>query len=150
MIGKLTSLWRDKRGSVVIETAVAAPVLALLGLGAFQMSEAYARQHELQTGADDAAAMALAGWSTSTGNTSAIRQVVRRTLELEGDQVAITTKYRCGTDTGYVTDKTICASGSIVTTYLEITLTDTYTPVWSEFGVGGPINYNVQRTVLVS
>jgi len=151
MIRKLLNrLRRDSRGAVIIETAIAAPVLALMGLGAFQVSQAVARQHELQTGADDAASMALAGWSSGTGDTTAIKAVLKRTLSLSDAQITILTKYRCGMDTAYVDDKTTCAAGSIVTTYLRIQLTDTYTPMWTDFGVGSPINYNVLRTVLVS
>ena len=81
MIRKLLNrLRRDSRGAVIIETAIAAPVLALMGLGAFQVSQAVARQHELQTGADDAASMALAGWSSGTGDTTAIKDVLSRKL----------------------------------------------------------------------
>ena len=150
MIRDLLSCLRDARGAVIIETAIAAPVLALLGLGAFQVSQAYARQHELQTGADDAASMALAGWDSDTGDTTAIKEVLKRTLTLDDTQVTITKKFRCGTDLAYVADITICAPGTIVTTYLDIRLTDTYTPMWTDFGMGEPMNYNVQRTVLVS
>ena len=146
----LRALLKDAAGAVVIETAIAAPILALMGLGAFQVSQAYARQHELQTGADDAAAMALAGWSSNTGDTVAIKEVLKRTLGLADNQVTITTKYRCGTATDYVDDKATCAATDIVTTYLKVQLTDTYTPMWADFGVSEPINYNVQRTVLVS
>jgi len=146
----LRTLLRDTRGTAVIETAMVVPALALLSVGGFQVSQIMARQHELQAGADDAASMALAGWSSSTGSTSAIKSVLMQTLSLPTDKVTITTKYRCGTATTYVTAKTSCAATDIVTTYLDIVLNDTYTPMWSDFGVGSPINYRVERTVLVS
>ena len=66
MMRKFISFLRDNRGSVVVETALIAPVLALMSVGAFQVSQAVARQHELQTGADDAASLALAGWKQET------------------------------------------------------------------------------------
>ena len=144
------SFRRDRCGAVVIETAFIAPVLALLGLGAFQVSQAVARQHELQTGADDAAAMALAGWSDSSAQKTALKSVLKATLNLTDAQVTITNKYRCGTAAVYVNVKTDCANGSLVTTYLRIVLTDTYTPTWAEFGMGNPLNYNVTRTVVLS
>ena len=150
MIGRLLSFLRDERGAVIIETAIAAPVLALLGLGAFQVSQAYARQHELQTAADDAASVALAGWDSDTGDTTAIKEVLKRTLTLDDTQVTILRKFRCNADVTYVDARTDCASDAIVTPYLRIQLTDTYTPMWTDFGMGEPINYNVQRTVLVS
>lgn len=145
-------LLRNQRGAVVIEAAFVAPVLALLGLGSFQVSQAVARQHELQTGADDAASMALAGWNNEATQVTALKTVLEQTLERSDDNlvVTITHKYRCGTATTYVDAKTSCASGSIVTTYLRIALTDTYTPTWASFGVGSPINYAVTRTVVLS
>ena len=150
MIGLLRRLRRDTRGAVVIETAVVAPVLALMGVGAFQVSQIVARQHEMQTGAADAASMALAGWSNDDTQIAALKGVIQRTLDLEASQVTVTRKYRCGTAAAYVNDKTTCLEGEIVTSYLRIELTDTYTPLWTEFGVSEPLDFNVERTVLLS
>ena len=150
MIRALRSFRRDQRGTVVIEAAIVAPMLALLGLGAFQVSQAVARQHELQTGADDAASMALAGWKNDAAQVTALKSVLKTTLHLTDAQVTITHKYRCGTTVAYVDVKTACPAGTLVTTYLRIALTDTYTPTWTDFGVGRPINYNVTRTVVLS
>ena len=144
------SFRRNQRGAVVIETAFVAPVLALLGLGAFQVSQAVARQHELQAGADDAAAMALAGWKDDAAQVTALKSVLKSTLGLTDAQVTITHKYRCGVTAAYVDVKTACAVGTVVATYLRIVLTDTYTPTWTEFGFGSPLNYNVTRTVVLS
>ena len=144
------SLRRDRRGAVVIEAAFVAPILALLGLGGFQVSQAVARQHELQTGADDAAAMALAGWQDDAAQVTALRNVLKTTLNLTDAKVGVTHKYRCGTAAAYVDVKTACAAGTIVTTYLRIALTDTYTPKWVDFGIGSPINFSVTRTVVLS
>lgn len=150
MIGALRSFRRDERGVAVIETALVAPILALIGLGAFQVSQAVARQHELQTGADDAASMALAGWQDETTQVTALKSVLKSTLGLTDAQVTITHKYRCGTTATYVAVKTDCAAGTIVATYLQINLTDTYTPAWTKFGMGQPLTYNVTRTVVLS
>ena len=150
MISALQAFRRNQRGAVVIETAFAAPVLVLLGLGAFQVSQAVARQHELQAGADDAASMALAGWTDSSAQKTALKSVLKSTLNLTDDKVTITNKYRCGTTVAYVNVKTDCANGTIVTTYLRIVLTDTYTPTWAEFGFGKPLKYNVTRTLVLS
>jgi Flp pilus assembly protein TadG len=150
MIRKLARLFANERGAVVIETAFVAPVLALLGLGAFQVSQAVARQHELQTGADDAAAMALAGWNDDAAQITALESVLKTTLDLTDEQVTVTHKYRCGTTAAYVDVKTDCANGTVVTTYLRINLTDTYTPMWADFGMGSPIDFNVTRTVVLS
>ncbi len=144
------SFRRNQRGTVLIETAFVAPILALLGLGGFQVSQAVARQHELQTGADDAASMALAGWTDSSAQKTALKSVLKSTLNLTDAQVTITNKYRCGVTVAYVNVKTACAAGTIVATYLQIALTDTYTPTWVKFGMGTPLNFAVTRTVVLS
>lgn len=146
----LRFLKRDNRGSVLIETAALAPVLALMSVGAFQVSQAVARQHELQTGADDAASLVLAGWRHETGDITVVKAMIKRTLELDDTKATVVKKYRCGTDATLVDDQTTCPSGSIVTSYIQIRLTDTYTPIWSDFGMGTPINYDVRRLVVVS
>lgn len=150
MIRALQSLRRSERGAVIIEAAFVAPILALLGLGAFQVSQAVARQHELQTGANDAASMALAGWKDETAQVTALKSVLKSTLDLTDAQVTITHKYRCGITAAYVDAKTSCAATDVITTYLRITLTDTYTPEWTKFGMGSPLNFNVTRTVVLS
>lgn len=150
MMRRFLACLRDVRGAVVVETALVAPVLALMSIGAFQVSQAVARQHELQTGADDAASMALAGWKHDTGDIAAVKAVIQRTLSLSDSQVTVVRKFRCGTDTSLVDDRTMCAQGSIVTSYIQIRLTDTYRPLWTDFGVGSDIAYDVQRMVVVS
>ena len=150
MIRLLRSLLRDPCGAVVIETAFIAPILALLGLGAFQVSQAVARQHELQTGADNAASMALAGWKNEDGQMAALKSVLKSTLNLTDAKVTIVYKYRCGITAAYVDTKSSCAADTIITTYLRIVLTDTYTPMWTKFGMGSPLNLAVTRTVVLS
>ena len=150
MMRKLLSFLRDNRGSVVVETALVAPVLALMSVGAFQVSQAVARQHELQTGANEAASLALAGWKHDTGDIVAVKTVIKRTLSLSDSQVTLARKFRCGSDTALVDDRATCTPGTIVTSYLQIRLTDTYRPMWSDFGVGSDIAYDVRRLVVVS
>jgi Flp pilus assembly protein TadG len=150
MMRLLRRLRRDTRGAVVIETAIVAPVLALMGVGAFQVSQIVARQHEMQTGAADAASMALAGWSDDDAQVAALKGVIQRTIDLDADEVTVTRKYRCGTTDAYVDDKATCLEGEVVASYLRIELADTYTPLWTEFGVGEAVDFEVERTVLIS
>ena len=42
------------------------------------------------------------------------------------------------------------ANKPVVSSYLRIEVTDSYTPVWKDFGIGDTINYDVERTVQVS
>ena len=150
MSGLLHRLLRDSQGVAAIETALVAPVLILLSLGSFQISQMVARQHELSNGADEAAAMVLAGWTDSTAQRTALSEVVRTSLGLAAEEVTVSAKYRCGTATAYVDDRTTCAEGTTVASFLRIQLTDQYVPIWTEFGVGAPFTFTVNRVVQVS
>jgi Flp pilus assembly protein TadG len=150
MTRPLTSLLRDRRGSTVIETALVAPILILMSLGSYQASEAVARQHELDTGADQATALVLAGWSDTVEQRTALQQVIQESLGVPDEHIDLETKYRCGTTADYVDSSSGCAEGEIVATFLRLELTDTYTPTWTEFGIGSPINLSVERMVQLS
>lgn len=146
---KLLNLIRDTAGAVVIETALVTPMLILMSVGTYQVSQVIARQHELQAGADEAMSIALAGWSDNTTQISAMKDVIRRSTGVSTSNITIDRMYRCGSDTSYVTDKTTCGSTKTVSTYLKLKLKDTYTPVWTDFGVGAPINLAVSRMVQI-
>ena len=55
----LQRLLADKRGTMVVETALVAPVLILLAIGGFQLSDLVARQHNLELAAAMAEQIAL-------------------------------------------------------------------------------------------
>ena len=61
----------------------------------------------------------------------------------------VTNEYRCNPNTTLVTSAGSCATSDSVTTYLKINVTDTYTPEWTKFGIGRPLNYNITRRVIV-
>ena len=55
----LRTLAAETRGAMIVETAVVAPVLILLALGCFEVSQIVSRQHELQSGISEAEAKRL-------------------------------------------------------------------------------------------
>ena len=147
----LARLIGDCAGSVVIETAIVSPVLILLGLGTYDTSRIIARQTELQAGAVDVQGIVLAVANTSTGtNVSTIKAVLKNSLSLNDQQVSVVKMYRCNADSTLVADQTGCNSTDVIATYVQVTLTDTYSPTWTRFGVGAPFNYRLVRTVQVS
>ncbi len=143
-------LLRDKRGTSLIETALVTPIMLVLSLGSFQVSEVVARQHELDTGADQATALVQAGWTNPTQQAAALKAMLQASLGLSASQIVIASKYRCGITATYVDVAGSCAVGTIQATILQIRLTDRYTPTWTDFGVGSPIDLSVQRMVQVS
>lgn len=154
MIARLTPtlerLVRDKSGSVVVETAIVAPVLVLLGLGTYDTSRIIARQAELQAGSTDVEGIVLAVSSGTATNVSTIKSVLMSSLSLASNKVTVVKMYRCTADTVLVTSSSSCDANDVVSTYVQTTLTDTYTPMWTKFGVGSPMNYSLTRTVQVS
>jgi Flp pilus assembly protein TadG len=145
----LCRLARDQRGSTLIETAIVTPVLLVMALGTFDVSQMVAQQHRLQNGAADAESIVLAVASGTATNTTAVRTALANSLNLPESKVAVSLAYRCNAQTTLsVTND--CGVGQRVSTYVRVQFTDTYTPKWTDFGVGRPINYNVRRTIQVS
>lgn len=148
IIGRLRS---DTTGSVVVETALVAPVLVVLGLGTYDISRIIARQSELQAGSTDVEGIVLAVSASTATNVSTIKQVLQNSLNLTSDKVTVTKVYRCNTSDTLTTSNASCGGTSdVLSTYVQVTITDTYTPVWSKFGIGSPFSYSLTKTVQVS
>jgi len=145
----LSRLQGQQDGSVAIEVAIVAPVLLLLSLGGFDASSMVARQTELQSAAAEAAAIVQAVPPTDEAGRNTVRDVLKVSTGLTDDDVSVVEIYRCGTSTDYVTTNS-CTTGEHVSKFIQATLTDTYNPVWTNFGIGGSIDYNVVRTVQIS
>ena len=139
----------DTRGSALIETAIVTPVLLIMALGTFDVSQMVAHQHRLQTGAADAESIVLAVASGTATNTTAVRTALSNSLNLPPSKVAVSVVFRCNSQ-NTLSATNDCGSGQRVSTYVRVRFTDTYTPKWTDFGVGEPINYNVTRTIQVS
>lgn len=147
-LSRIAHLVRDIRGSMVIETALVAPVLVCLSLGGFEVSRIVARQHDLQAGAADAEQIVLAAASGTATDTTTMKNVLVNTLAIPDQNVDVDKLYRCGTNASL--SSTQCTAGSWQSTYVQVTFRDTYTPIWTSFGVSSPINYNVKRLIQVS
>lgn len=151
MIMKKTirALLRNSRGSMAIETAIVAPVLIMMSLGTFETSIIVARQHELQSGAAEGEIIAMAAAQGAATNAEQIQTIIAESLDLPLEKVAVQKLFRCDSNNNRVSAKDNCPTDSVVTSYVRIILTDTYTPVWTEFGVGAPVNFRVERMVLL-
>ena len=138
---------------MVIETAFVAPVLATLALGAYDGGRLIARQSELQSAAAQAEAIVQAAVPTTSDARDKIRDVLKAAVDPTNtdatDTESVVEIYRCGTDGDFVAVNN-CPSTVATSTYIKITLTDTYTPQWTSFGIGSAIHYNVVRMVQIS
>ncbi len=144
----LDRLRNDREGAMIIETAIVAPVLVLMSLGAYQVSGIIAKQAELQGAAAEGAAIALAAAPDTVAKRTVLKNVMMASTGLPTGKVTITEAFRCDNSTSFVTNSNSCSSGDVVSKYVKIRLSDTYTPPWTSFGVGSPIQYNVVRYVM--
>ncbi len=149
MLRKLARIKRNDDGAMVIETAVVAPLLILMALGAFEVSMMVSRQQELQSAAHESEMIALTFAQGGSSDEATIKQIIMASVNLMPDQIQVNRRYRCGTNTSLVSDKLLCTSSQTVSEFLRLEIKDTYTPVWTQFGVGEEINYNLDRMVQV-
>ncbi len=146
----LYRLLGDQRGSMVIETAVIIPALAMMSIGGFEASRMIARESELQTAATEAANIALTAPPNTAAKRTTLQSVIMDSTGLAIADVTVSAVFRCGTATSFVTDNTSCTDSNTVSSFVKINLTDTYAPSWTNFGISTAINYNITRTVQLS
>jgi Flp pilus assembly protein TadG len=147
---RLGRLARDKSGSMAIEMAFTAPVLILLALGSVDVSRMISRQNELQSGVAQAEQIALAANAGATTDTNSLKTLLMQSLNLPASNVSVVKQYRCNANTTLVSATTSCGSTDVISTYVQITLTDSYTPIWQKVVPVGTFNYNVVRMVQLS
>lgn len=151
IVRRFIKAWmHDSCGSMAIETAIVAPVLVLLALGTFEASTLVSRQHELQSGAAEGEIIAMAAAQGATTNVDEIRTILADSLSLPADKVKVERLYRCDDGATQVSTPTDCASEAVITSYVKILIEDTYTPLWTQFGVGGPVDLAVERMVVLT
>lgn len=146
----LTSLIRNSAGSMAIETAFVAPLLATLALGSFEIGRIVSRQHELQSAASEGESIALAAAAGADVELTTLEDILETSLDLTDDQVDVANRFRCNDNEELETTPADCDVDDTISSYVRIDITETYTPVWTKFGVGGELTLAVERMVQVS
>lgn len=144
----IAAIARDQRGSMAIETAFVAPILLVLALGGFEASSMVARQTELQSAAAEAAAVVRAVSPATQAERDTVRDILVSSTGLETGDVVVTPIFRCGTAESYVETAGTCGS-DVEYEFIRVDLSDTYAPVWTEFGISQGFDYNISRTVQI-
>ncbi|MDT8279340.1 MAG: TadE/TadG family type IV pilus assembly protein [Erythrobacter sp.] len=150
MAGLFQRIASDRRGSFAIETAFVAPVLILMTLGIAETGTIVARQHELQSVANEAEIIILATNQGATTDVETIKQIVQESVNLSADDVTLTQLFRCNMDETLVANAALCDSDDIVSSYILVAISEDYSPTWTYMGVGSPITFSVERRVQVS
>lgn len=143
-------LARDEHGTMIVETAFVAPLLVLMGLGTFDVSGMIAKRQDLQSAANEATQIVLSAAHGSGVSSTQIHDIIVASLNIDSDKVALAQLFRCDDADATVTDASSCDASKPIYQYVQLTITDTYTPLWTKFGVGHPITYNIVRTVETS
>lgn len=140
----------DQRGSFAIETAFVAPVLILMTFGIFEVGTIVARQHELQSAANEVEIIILATNQGAATDVATVKSIVRESLNLTANEVTLSQSYRCGTAATLVASETTCDEDDIVSSYINVSITEQYVPKWTYMGIGTPLTFSVNRRVQVS
>ena len=141
----------DSTGSTVIETAILLPPLLLLSFGSFDISRMMARQSELQKAANEASDIVRATVPDTDQKKATVKSVIMTSTGLATDKITLSTVYHCGTDSAFTTTTSNCnTNAEKVSTYIKLIITDTYTPLYTKFGVSSGFTYSVTRQVQLS
>lgn len=150
MRNSLTRLLRDSTGSFAIETAFVVPVLILMTLGIVEVGTVVARQHELQSVANESEIIILATNQGAETDVDGIKQIVQESVGLTGNDVSLTQMYRCNADDTLVDAVASCDEDDVISSYVILDITEDYSPTWTYLGIGTPITFSVERRVQVS
>ena len=119
-------LARDQRGSVIIELAFIAPILATMIVGIVDLSAAYGRKLVLEQAAQRAVEKIMQTTGEDTVDDT-IRNEAAAAAGIPVSQVSVAFTMTCaGVSTNYATQ---CTDNSTEVRYIEISLWDTYTPI---------------------
>lgn len=147
---RIQSILADIRGSMAIETAFVAPMLIIMTLGTFEVGTIVARQHELQSAANEAEIIIMATNVGATVEVTEVENIIRESVDLPADKITVEREYRCNISNGKTKDKGNCPPGSTISEYITLSMNDAYTPTWTAFGIGKAITFSVDRSVQIS
>ena len=106
---RLARLAAHDRGTMAIETALIAPVLALMALGTFEVSNMVSREQELQGAANEATEIILAAAGGSGVSSSDLEDIIETTLGLADSNVTLAPLFRCDAATTTTPSTTMSA-----------------------------------------
>lgn len=159
MIRPLARCWNRlvacEAGAMAVETVIIAPVLITMAIGGFEVGSIVARQTELQSAAAEAASVVRAAIPETEAQRTAIRDIAVTSTGLTSQDVSVVEVYRCGTSQRYRSSASLCESlwwwdeDDGISKYIQITIVDSYQPMWTEFGIGSAFTFGVTRTILV-
>ena len=100
--------------------------------------------------ASEAESIILGGARTEL-DLAVIEEVIEASMDLKPQQVSLEPRWRCQDTAGPLVKVESACDEEIgpVYNYVLLQLEDRYNPVWTNFGVGSGIDYNIDRTILI-
>ena len=158
MIRLLRSLRRDNSGAVLIEFAFVSPILALMAVGAIDMSNAFGKKLQLEQAAQRSIEKVMQTTGEQTvENTIAAEAVCQyngtnengtcKTAPITTANVTVTHRLECnGTVT--VNDDDVCADGETESRWIQVVVRDNYEPMFALHfaGLNQDGTYHLQAT----
>ena len=141
----MRKLFRNERGAAVIELAMVAPVLALMTIGIVDMSNAYSRKLNLEQAAQRAIEKIMQTTQDNTVDDTVKAEAVCqvngtnadgscKTSPITTNNVTVAHRTECvdadGTVHVQADPNTDCLGTQTTRTYVSVTVTDTYTPMF--------------------
>nr|WP_282098343.1 TadE/TadG family type IV pilus assembly protein [Qipengyuania polymorpha] len=134
----------------MVETAIVLPVLVMMALGGYEASQIISRENELQIAVAEAAAVVLASIPEDQDDLDEIELIIEASTGLPEGKVRLLKKYRCDATAALVDSTSSCATGAVISEFIHLNVWDEYTPVWTSFGIGEKVTYDIRRRIQIS
>ncbi|WP_144094994.1 TadE/TadG family type IV pilus assembly protein [Croceicoccus sediminis] len=162
MLRTLRQFHRDTTGSTLIETAFVAPALIAMTLGGVEVSSMVARQTEMQSIAangmeiilaaapeDDAdVARTISELKTYLASASDLT-IVETGNQIEPGQISVYKRWRCGNNSDRQATEGCANASQTQSEFLVIYMKDTYSPIWTNYGIGDDMTFEVKRSIQI-
>lgn len=162
MASRFSRLLADQQGAAVVELAIAAPILAVMIMGAADVGTAFSRKLALEQGAQRAVEKVMQTTELSTVQ-GTIADEVALQANVDASQVTVTFPRYCNNrlmplvdldedgiedrdDEGFAKGAP-CGSSETEVHYIQVVVTDEYEPIFPALGMGRKLpngNYKVE------
>ena len=162
MLRILRRFHRDQAGSTLIETAFVAPALIAMTLGGVEVSAMVARQTEMQSVAANGMEIILAAAPENDADVertiSELKEylaeagdltVVETGAQIEAGQVSVYKRWRCGNNSTRQATEGCANASQTESAFLVIYMKDTYSPIWTNYGIGQNLTFEVKRSIQI-
>ena len=146
MMRMLQALWRDQRGNSFIEMGLITPVLAVLLVGAVDISRAVSAKIQVEQAAQRAIELAQRTTYSTTSNSTLVTEAT--TAAGTGSSATATAWAECNHSTTHIDyDTGTCNATDSYARYVSISVTGSFTPL---FGTTLFPTHNTDGTVTVN